>query len=105
MMGGFLAELKLKSDQDFATVYQLSAWFGLRRSGNIWVWDTNDEALTEPTNWDDGEPKDTADCAFTSEGKWSSSDCSSDINGALCQYRLGKSITSNIYSRRTDIFL
>lgn len=92
-MGGFLAETKSQEDQDFADSNKYlgeALWIGLRKSGNLWVWDVAGEQLTEPTHWKEGEP-DGGGCVYLHVGKhfgkgWVEYSC--DYNYtlyALCQ--------------------
>ena len=86
LMGGFLAEPRSKEDQDFfEQVFDGYSWIGLRRSGSVWIWDKDGEALTEPTNWFRGQPNGDGDCVhLTTDGWWDIS-CDYQID-VLCQY-------------------
>lgn len=56
--------------------YNGSVWIGLNRSAQArWVWSTENNSISQYSNWGVGEPNGSRECVKSSNGNWFDVDC------------------------------
>ncbi|ETN84473.1 lectin C-type domain protein [Necator americanus] len=101
-IGGYMADVHSQEKDDYIKKQTsgASAWIGLMKNNNNWVWDVPDgnsyQSIGNYTNWAPGvDPNNTPySCVISDQnGQWVPTDCNQQ-NYAVCQkYRYGQGLT------------